>query len=115
MSKDTSETVEFLVHDNAGMFKIRIPASWKITFGALQPGQKAYGYDAGNVLRIYESETKQRAVFTGVRSFRDLSIPVVRRVVAKQSKAEAKSDGKGNHEAQEQVAVAETWEVVKDE
>lgn len=57
---------------------IKIPASWKITFGELHPGSK---YESGaTALLIYESETKQRAVYTRVQSFRDLSIETKRLV-----------------------------------
>jgi hypothetical protein len=57
--------------------QIEIPEDWKVTYGPVTPGSKSYGGD-NYALRIYESDTKQRAIFTNVRSFRDLSIPVRR-------------------------------------
>jgi hypothetical protein len=54
-----------------------VPTSYKVTFGAVVPGAKASGYSGGGWgLRIWEATDKQRAVFTDVVSFRDLSIPV---------------------------------------
>lgn len=62
--------------------KIIIPENWKVTFGPLVPGSKGgYNGHSGLALRIYESPTKQRAVFTDVVSFRDLSIPVEEEVL----------------------------------
>jgi len=57
---------------------IDIPSSWKVTFGPLLASGSSYHNSAnsGNCLRIYESKDKQRAIFTNVRAFRDLSIPV---------------------------------------
>lgn len=53
-------------------FRIDIPANFKVTFGPLTPGSK---FGSAYALRVYESDTKQRAVFVDVTSFRDLSIP----------------------------------------
>lgn len=55
--------------------RITVPASWKVTFGPLNPGSR--GHEAGQpALRFYESQNQQRAVITDVISFRDTSIKV---------------------------------------
>jgi hypothetical protein len=63
---------------NGDEFQIDIPENWKITFG---PTCVGVGKTAGVeriplCLRIYESDTLQRAIFTDVVSFRDMSIPI---------------------------------------
>jgi hypothetical protein len=82
---DPVESRTLLVEDAAGEFKITIPATWKVTFGAFQAATtNRYGQSAplgGPALRIYEAENKQRACFVGVRCFRDMSIPMERAVV----------------------------------
>jgi len=70
---------------------VEIPGNWKITFGPWSPqtrsdAPKTYS-EADNqrkpgwILRVYEGKEKQRAVFTNVESFRDLSIPLFRRKI----------------------------------
>ena len=61
-----------------GELQIDIPDNWKVTYGPVSPGAR----NGELALRIYEAETKQRAIFTGVQSFRDLSIPVRRKVTS---------------------------------
>ena len=56
--------------------KITVPASWKVTFGPLNPGSKNLAGNGAPALRFYESENRQRAVITDVLSFRDMSIKV---------------------------------------
>lgn len=64
---------------------IEIPEDWKITFGPWSPRERSRAMTQnmveakpGWILRVYESKEKQRAVFTNVESFRDLSIPLFR-------------------------------------
>lgn len=54
--------------------RITIPETWKVTFGPIVGAGKAIGM--GNTLRVWESDTKQRLLISGVLSFRDISIPV---------------------------------------
>lgn len=54
--------------------RITIPETWKVTFGPVVGAGKAVGL--GNTLRVWESDTKQRLLISGVLSFRDISIPV---------------------------------------
>ena len=71
-------TRTYLVEDSKGTFRIRVPADHKVTFGPLAPSEK--GYSSRLTLRIYEAENKQRAVFTDVKGFRDLSLEMERLV-----------------------------------
>lgn len=86
--------------------KITIPVGWRLTFGPLVPGSKdgtTNGRDA-LVLRVYEgTKDNQRAVFTGVESWRDtkdLQIEV-EQVQQKQQMARVDIPGEG----QQDVAV----------
>lgn len=72
----TTRTLEVRTRDD-GVFRIEIPVAWKCTFSKVNP--QAGGYEC-MALRVYENEDKQRACFTNVVSFRDLSIPFTRRV-----------------------------------
>lgn len=67
-----------LVQDRSGVFKVTVPASWKVTFSAFMPGHGGGPRDLGPSLRIYEGRDKQRACFTNVVAFRDLSMPMER-------------------------------------
>jgi hypothetical protein len=62
-----------LVWGIEGHFRITVPSTYKVTFSkAIPQGDRSYQNDY--VLRIYETESKQRAVFMGVRGFRDLGL-----------------------------------------
>jgi hypothetical protein len=75
-----------------GIFRIEVPSGWRITFSKVNP--QSNGFE--NALRIYEGEEKQRACFTGVVSFRDLSIPFQRRVKRTQEQMKAKRGPNGS-------------------
>jgi len=108
MTKATDDRV-LLVRTTDEELRVTIPADFKVTYGRVQPG--ARGYDEGYCLRIYESDTKQRAVFVNVVSFRDLSIPVQRRVKTVKNSAKSKRDSKGNAELSDKTTVSEgEWE-----
>ena len=106
------ETRTLLIETVREELQLEVPAKWKITFGALQPGQsQSYGRDTnGTVLRIYESDKQQRAVFRDVLSFRDLSMPLKRRVVTTKENKKGKHDSKGNAEYEAAVEVDDEWE-----
>ena len=67
--------------------RLTVPASYKVTFGAIVPSDKAATYSGtgGWGLRFYEGSAAggQRAVFTEVKRFRDLSLPMEVRAVRK--------------------------------
>ena len=73
MSKaNTEETKTYLVKRSGETLKVTVPAKWKVTYAPVQPGD----LHSGNCLRFYESDKQQRAIFTDVKSFLDLSIGV---------------------------------------
>src|SRR3954469_5936912 len=59
-------------------FILTVKANWKLTFGAVNPGGQVSGRDM-HCLRVWEGE-KLRAVFCDVRGFRDLSLPLARKI-----------------------------------
>lgn len=70
--------------------KITVPQNWKLTFGPLVPGSKDGSMNSRDalVLRIYEgNKDNQRAVFTGVESWRDtMDLEIQVEQVSKQQK-----------------------------
>ncbi|MHA1961104.1 MAG: hypothetical protein ACW99U_12780 [Candidatus Thorarchaeota archaeon] len=81
-----------------GVIRATIPGSWKCTFGPLTPGSKdrAYNSQGALALRFYEAENKQRACFTNVESFCDLtSMDIVEKVKWTDEELSAHSDEDG--------------------
>ncbi len=71
------EKTYILTRENGTRSRITVPADWKVTFGPAAKGN--YNSPKAHLkmplaLRFYESDTKQRAIFTDVVSFRDASI-----------------------------------------
>lgn len=101
-----------------GEKKIVIPADAKITFGPAIPyvGKSGYG---GNrepgeyALRIYQG-TKENliAVFTGVREFRDVNMPVAKKVIEEAGKTLWKNEG-GEFEVRTKTKRKESFVDVK--
>ena len=93
-----AETTTYLIEKGNEKLRITVPKDWKVTFGPIVPGGQRRGYDgsAPNCLRFYESNDKQRAIFTGVTSFRDTSIPVEKL----HYKVESTTDNKKNHKSE---------------
>lgn len=110
-STTDSEIRTYEIKQGNERFRIDVPANWKVTFGPLSPGSKFGG--GGYALRLYESETKQRAVFVDVSSFRDLSIPYRKYVKNVKSRAEHESNSKG-HSSSQQAEFADEWVAVND-
>ena len=78
MSKEKMITY-IIDHDNGKRSRITVPESWKVTFGPAargtnKPTTLGHGDKMPMALRFYESDTKQRAIFTDVKAFRDSSI-----------------------------------------
>jgi hypothetical protein len=75
-----------LVMQDGTQKKIEIPDDWKVTFGALIPGQKE---SAGKIgLRLWsgkKGQEMQHAVFTDVSSFRDMSFDILEQVEERQT------------------------------
>lgn len=78
-SDNDTRTIQ-ITKSNGDEIQVDIPASWKITFGPAVTGNGKTLADGRRVmpmaLRLYETDTQQRAIFTDVISFRDLSIPM---------------------------------------
>lgn len=76
--------------------KLEIPDDWKITFGALIPGQKE---SAGKIgLRLWsgsKGKEIQHAVFTDVCSFRDMSIMVMEQIEEQKTETYRKEGDEG--------------------
>ncbi len=73
---------------NGDEIQIDIPTSWKVTYGYVQTGFTSKdGRTVPMALRIYETDKHQRAIFTDVASFRDMSIPIRVKKVSVQEKA----------------------------
>lgn len=90
--------------------RVTIPASAKITYGKVNPGEK-YG-DGLCALRIYEgSANNQRAIFLGVTSFRDTSYTLQRLAVAEEGSREWEKDDGGTSLSERLTRRAE-WEDV---
>lgn len=83
-----NNTIEYLlIHKDGSRKKITVPSDWKVTYrtylkGPATPGDR----EMPIALRFYENETKQRAVFTDIVSFRDMSIPVLEEKIERKDK-----------------------------
>lgn len=90
-------------------FTIELPASWKVTFGAVNPGASSGTgrYDL-HCLRVWEGE-KLRAVFCDVKGFRDLSLPMAIKVSRETGAATWEKDSNGNFEATEKRAIEASY------
>ena len=72
-----SERVYEFTFSDRGPMRVTVPDSWKITFGAVVPGKGGGAQYGAFGIRLWEAGDKQRAVFTNVTAFRDISIPVL--------------------------------------
>jgi hypothetical protein len=93
--KDADATIRYLVSQDKGEFVIEIPANWKVTFGAVNPGSADGMRRDLHCMRVYEGE-KVRAVYCDVRGFRDLSIPMARKVQSETRASTWSQDSTGN-------------------
>ncbi len=75
--KPTANNTTYLLNMRDGSRqKITCPTEWTVTFGPLTPGSKdANNGSFGIALRIRDG-VRQKAVFTGVESFRDMSMEI---------------------------------------
>lgn len=101
----TEQKRQYLIKSSGETRIITIPESWKVTYGPVSPGSK---YGDGNVLRVYESKEKQRAIFTNVVSFRDLSIPVRKLVKDKDEMLRLKNE-KGKVTSEDKLTISDVW------
>jgi len=90
----------YLISNSRGDFIIEIPSTWRLTFGAVNPGGPTPGREL-HCVRVWEGKDKLRAVFADCRGIRDLSIPLVRKVERETGSATWTRDDGGNLERQE--------------
>jgi hypothetical protein len=111
--KDPEATVRYLVNQDKGEFVIEISAAWKVTFGAVNPGagNGSGRYDL-HCLRVYEGE-KLRAVYCDVKGFRDLSIPMARKVQSEMRESSWTQDSAGNFKARAERKMGESGFVLE--
>lgn len=112
MTETGTRTYEIVT--SRGKQRITVPETYKVTFGAVVPGAKAAGYSGGGWgLRIWESADKQRAVFSDVVSFRDLSIPVEVMAVRKFGEETWTADD-GTYVGKKADTVEKAWKSIED-
>lgn len=90
-------------------FQIQLPATWKLTFGAVNPGAQGMGQHDLHCLRVWEGE-KLRAVFCDVRGFRDMSLPLARKIETESGSATWMRDDAGSYEASTKRQIDERYE-----
>ena len=111
---EMSETIYLIEFEDGSKKKITVPSDWKVTFGPVVVGKNTNhtrGRHAGEIplaLRFYESETKQRAIFTHVASFRDLSINIQEERVQTKNKT-GSMDIDGHRKNVSMRAVVKEW------
>lgn len=105
-------TYEIVTSDSK--LRIEIPEEWKITFGPVSIGAKGSYGNSPLALRVYESDTKQRAIFTNVLSFRDLSIPVKRQMIKRSGSDAWETDNNGS-KSNSQDVIERSWVLETDE
>lgn len=103
MARKSDEKIKYLVSDKQGEFIIELPATWKVTFAAVNPSN-GQSYRDGFCLRVWEGQ-KLRAVFNNVQRFRDLSIPLARKVSRETGSSSWTQDSQGNFEEARTVNV----------
>jgi hypothetical protein len=108
-----SEQTRYLVTTQTAEFVIEVDSDWKLTFGAVNPGAPPHGRDL-HCLRIWDGPNAKtahlRAVFCDVRGFRDLSLPLARKLETQTSAAEWKYDSDGGYESKHRRQIEKSWE-----
>lgn len=103
-TRKTVAKKKYLVSAQPADFVIEVPADWKLTFGAVNPGAGNMGRHDLHCLRVWEGQ-KLRGVYCDVRGFRDLSIPLARKVQSETGSASWNKDSQGNFEHETSVKV----------
>jgi hypothetical protein len=106
-------TIKYLVSTRGGEFVINLPTHYKLTFGAVNPGSPPHGRDL-HCLRVWDGppsgKGRLRAVFCDVRGFRDLSLPLARKVEVQTGQAQWTRDDLGNFETNERREIQSSWQ-----
>jgi hypothetical protein len=113
--KDPDAKIRYVVNQHNGDFIIEIPASWKVTFGAVNPANSGMGGRSDlHCMRVYEGE-KVRAVYCDVKGFRDLSIPMARKVQSETRASTWTSDSDGSFQGTIERQLGESAYIVENE
>jgi hypothetical protein len=108
MTKSTEEKTYILDLRGGGKRRLTVPATWKLTFGPLIPGNKDGSGRGTLALRFYEgSKEHQRAVFTDVESFRDSSIEVEEQVTRVKRQGKTRNAPTGTKETVMEARITE--------
>ena len=100
---------KYLVLQQGGEFVIELPATYKVTFGAVNPSGGAHSPRELHCLRVWETKEKLRAVFCDVRGFRDLSIPLARKVSKETGSTSWTMDSAGGFDRAENRQIESSW------
>ncbi|HTE61061.1 MAG TPA: hypothetical protein VK631_11980 [Solirubrobacteraceae bacterium] len=100
-------TLSYYVSSPQGDFILQVKADWKVTFGAVNPGAPTGRGDL-HCLRVWEGE-KLRAVFCDIRNFRDLSIPLARKVSKETGQSSWTQDSEGNFARNEERQIEQSY------
>jgi len=110
-SDEDEVNVNYYVRCRDGDFILEVPSSYKLTFGAVNPGSPPHGHDL-HCLRIYDGPNAKtsnlRAVFCNVSGFRDLSLPLARKTTKETGSAEWSRDD-GSEIVTRKRELAEAW------
>lgn len=106
---DVTYEIVFSARYGAATDKLRLtfPASCKVTYGTMHGGNERGG-TGETVLRIYDSNEKQRAMFRNVESFRDLSFFAQEEVAVVDARTDSHVDSDGST-YESSTSVEKTW------
>lgn len=114
----TEGTTKYLVIQQSGEFVLELPTAWKLTFGAVNPGAPPHGRDL-HCLRVWATynsgKGELRAVFCDVRGFRDLSIPLARKVNRETGSSSWTMDSAGNFDGKQERRQLESEWLIDDD
>lgn len=103
--KSEPAKIKYLIQTRTDTFVIELPAKWKITFASVNPASNM-GRNDGYCVRVYEMPgSKLRAVFDSVRSIRDLSIPLARKVESEVGNSSWSRDSSGSFSESREATV----------
>jgi hypothetical protein len=114
VTDDTSVRTYEIEFSDGSAIRVDIPESWKVTFGPIigadgATTRKSGQYNVkGLAFRAWETDTKQRLLLTGVESFRDISLPMLRRAVRKFGTETWMADD-GKWTGQKSLEVQKSW------
>lgn len=111
-TKKTEEMTTFLLETKNGQQrKVEVPSTWRVTFGPTVPFERKGGggrySDELWALRFYDGK-ELKAIFTDVRSFRDMSISIQEKMIKVQRQTFNKEGSKGGKAVVAEAKI-ETW------